>query len=118
MASNIPDPDYFRRKLEALEREAIGLTRQVDNSAQRVELDQTRVGRLSRMDAMQGQAIAQAGVESLRRQLQAIRQSQQRIAKGHFGRCLDCDQYIAVARLEIDPTASRCVGCAEQSENN
>ncbi len=81
-------------------------------AASTVVLDQTRVGRLSRMDAMQAQAISK---ESLRRRQQLLRRIEpalQRLANGDYGLCEDCDEYIATARLEFDPTCTTCITCA------
>ena len=81
-----------------------------------VELDQTRVGRLSRMDAMQAQAMS---VETGRRRRQQIRDIQaalERIDDGDFGDCLECGEGIAPARLTINPGARLCIDCAEALE--
>ena len=77
-----------------------------------VELDQQSVGRLSRMDAMQSQAMAkatQARRDSMRRGLQL---ALARMEAGEFGYCDDCGEDIALRRLELDPTVRRCVSCA------
>jgi DnaK suppressor protein len=39
-----------------------------------------------------------------------------RLQGGSYGRCEDCDQPIALARLEAEPTASRCIACQERYE--
>ncbi|MEX0745179.1 MAG: TraR/DksA C4-type zinc finger protein [Phycisphaeraceae bacterium] len=78
-----------------------------------VMLDQSSVGRLSRMDALQGQAMAKA--EEDRRQL-AIRRIDAalvRLERGEFGECIECGEWIAVKRLEWDPTVLKCIDCAE-----
>lgn len=77
-----------------------------------VELDQQSVGRLSRMDAMQVQAMAAAqsrrrGVER-RRLLAAL----ERISSGEYGWCAACGEEIGERRLGIDPAAALCVDCA------
>ena len=52
------DQEYFRRKLLE-EKQALSEKNDAADSATKpVELDQQSVGRLSRMDAMQGQAMA------------------------------------------------------------
>ena len=76
-----------------------------------VELDQTSTGRLSRMDALQHQAMAQAqlnrrGAERLR-----IRAALERLEDGEFGYCTDCGERIAPARLETDAALARCAEC-------
>ncbi|MEP3226663.1 MAG: TraR/DksA C4-type zinc finger protein [Parasphingorhabdus sp.] len=77
-----------------------------------VELDQQSVGRLSRMDAMQQQEMAQA--EGRRRVLDRTRIAAAlgRIAQEEYGWCAECGEPIAYRRLEIDPAASLCIQCA------
>lgn len=77
-----------------------------------VELDQTSVGRLSRMDAMQQQAMAAAQARRRAARLRALEAALRRIEADEFGWCEECGQAIPEKRLEIDPTASRCVPCA------
>lgn len=78
-----------------------------------VELDQARVGRLSRMDALQIQQMAQAGERQRQQQLRRINAALQRIREGSFGYCLDCGEAIDPRRLAIDPSHSHCVSCSE-----
>jgi DnaK suppressor protein len=77
-----------------------------------VELDQSRIGRLSRMDAMQGQAMSQEAQRRRELELRRIATAIQRIDTGDYGYCLDCDEPIAEARLEIDPSTPHCIVCA------
>ena len=77
-----------------------------------VELDQQAIGRLSRMDALQNQAMANAS-EGRRRQIASrIEDALQRIANGSYGACLVCDEPIPAGRLRLDPTTPTCVSCA------
>jgi DnaK suppressor protein len=77
-----------------------------------VELDQQSVGRLSRMDAMQQQAMAEAEARRRQAEIMRIDAALKRIGEGEYGWCLECGEAIAPRRLEIDPAASRCIGCA------
>ena len=77
-----------------------------------VELDQQAVGRLSRMDALQNQAMAQAQAARRRAQRQRIHAALDRIEDGAFGFCEDCGEDISDGRLELDPCVTRCVSCA------
>jgi DnaK suppressor protein len=77
-----------------------------------VELDQQAVGRLSRMDALQNQAMAKAGQTRRQVQRQRLAAALARMDAGEFGYCEDCGEDIAIGRLEIDPAATRCVSCA------
>jgi len=87
-----------------------------EGSAAIVELDQSAVGRLSRMDAMQAQAMAQASGQRRDEMLLRITAALKRVDDGMYGVCLKCDEPINSKRLEFDPTVLLCVDCASQSE--
>lgn len=80
-----------------------------------VELDQQSVGRLSRMDAMQQQAMAKSHERQRLMDLQRIDAAFRRIEDGTYGYCADCEEEIPDRRLEIDPMALRCVSCSALS---
>ncbi len=77
-----------------------------------VTLDQQAVGRLSRMDALQNQAMAKA--QQARRDLEykRLKAALLRIADEEYGYCEDCGEPIPHGRLRLDLAASRCVPCA------
>ena len=77
-----------------------------------VELDQTSVGRLSRMDAMQQQAMASAQSRRRSGRLKAIELALKRMDEDEFGWCQECGEEIPAGRLELDPCAANCVECA------
>ncbi len=77
-----------------------------------VTLQQDSVGRLSRMDAMQGQAMALAAERRRDSERQRILGALARIDEGEWGWCLTCGEEIAAARLANDPSVAKCVGCA------
>lgn len=77
-----------------------------------VELDQSAVGRLSRMDAMQGQAMAKATNARRAARRQRIAAAFARMDAGEFGYCEECGEEIAAARLALDPTVPSCITCA------
>lgn len=107
--------DIVEMHRAALEREREDLLREGKRtSADRraVILDQQSVGRLSRMDAMQQQSMAQAQERRRQARLKAIDAAFIRIADGEFGFCDDCGEEISHGRLEQDPTALRCIDCA------
>lgn len=101
----------LRAELEAEVETAAG-------SAAVVELDQSKVGRLSRMDAMQAQAMAQASSERRDATLRGITAALKRLDDGEYGLCQACDEPINPKRLEFDPTVLHCIGCASKSENH
>jgi len=81
-----------------------------------VELDQARVGRLSRMDALQGQAMAQETLRRQQRERLRIDAALRRLDDDSYGDCLECAEPIAAGRLEADPAATLCLACAEAAE--
>lgn len=110
------DLETFKTRLLA-RREALQRELEDGRGAEAVvELDQARVGRLSRMDALQAQALA---VEARRRRADESRRitgALRRIDDDEFGWCVDCGQAIAPARLDFDPAASRCIACADHDD--
>ena len=79
-----------------------------------VELDQTKVGRISRMDAIQIQQMALDASRRRQHQLLKIETAFQRIESGEYGYCLGCDEDINIRRLLVDPTNTYCIECAEK----
>jgi len=77
-----------------------------------VELDQQSVGRLSRMDAMQHQAMSAAHENRRLGRIRAIDAAIGRIKHGEFGYCCECGAFIGLKRLDLDPTLMRCLDCA------
>lgn len=110
------DLHHFEERLLDMQEEVMGVAGLIGVSAQPIELDQNRVGRLSRMDAMQGQAMAQASVKRQQQQLTLIAEALARIDAKEYGRCIECDEFIAAERLNIEPTASHCISCAQNLE--
>ena len=107
------DLQYFEERLLDVQEEIMGISDLIQDASKPVVLDQNSVGRLSRMDAMQSQAMAQAGAERQQQRLLLIEQALQRIDEDLYGRCLECDDFIATVRLKIEPTIEHCIQCAE-----
>jgi len=79
-----------------------------------VELDQARMGRLSRMDAMQSQAMSVEIKRRNERELVAIKAALARMGNDEYGECLHCGEEISIARLRANPVATLCIECAER----
>lgn len=77
-----------------------------------VELDQQSVGRLSRMDAMQQQAMAFASQGRRQHDIRLITQALTRMTTDDYGYCGTCGEAIAFRRLQLDPTLALCIECA------
>jgi len=106
----------LREKLLKLRAELLSVAASSADAAAVVELDQSKVGRLSRMDAMQAQAMAQASAGRREQMLRQIEAALQRIEDGEYGDCQSCDEPINPKRLEVDPTAVLCIDCACKAE--
>ena len=106
----------MRGRLLELRNELESVTATADASSGVVELDQARVGRLSRMDAMQAQAMSQASGRRRALMLQKIEAALARIENDDYGLCQSCEEPIASKRLEFDPTATLCIECASAAE--
>ena len=104
---------HFEKKLLNEQAELLGIADLVGDSAETVSLDQTAVGRLSRIDAMQQQAMAVASQQRQGERLLMIKAALERIEDGEYGECIECLTMIPIARLEFDPSASCCVNCAD-----
>ena len=109
------DSKKIKAELTARRVALVELRAQVEAAREPVELDQTRVGRLSRMDAMQGQAMA---LETARRrdvEVTRIDAALKRVDDDEYGYCLACGEEIVAARLALDPMAAVCVTCASRA---
>ena len=110
------DPEQFRRALLELREELLSLGEAGAAAAQTVELDQAKVGRLSRMDALQAQAMSQAANRRRAATLRGIESALRRLERGDFGECQECGEMINPQRLAFDPTVRLCIGCAASKE--
>jgi len=110
------DLQEFKRLLLKLKSDFISASETGQQAEEVVELDQARVGRLSRMDAMQAQAMSVETGRRRRLHLVAIEKALERIEAGDYGECLECGEVIPPGRLEVNPTATLCISCAEALE--
>lgn len=106
----------LQKLLLSQQRELVKMKQTGNAAAAVVELDQTRIGRLSRMDALQGQTMSQKRERRRDIQLQKIAVALKRIEQGNFGYCTECGDEIALKRLQFDPAASLCFNCADDKD--
>lgn len=78
-----------------------------------VTLEQNSVGRLSRIDAMQMQAMALAGQRRRAAEKVQIEAALKRIDADDYGYCITCGEDIPEARLRYNPAVLKCVECAD-----
>ena len=110
--------ERFRTLIEQRLSELEAVEASKRDEARPVELDQTRVGRLSRQDALQSQALSVAALQRNREQIGRLRRALNKVDEGEYGWCEECGEAIPDARLEIDPAADYCVACAERLERS
>lgn len=104
----------FKALLEKQLTEAVEGIQAADTGT--VTLDQSRVGRLSRMDALQQQAMAASLKERMQRGEKRIRAALARIGEGSYGECCQCGDAVSVERLKADPATPFCSDCQDEIE--
>ncbi|MCW8916333.1 MAG: TraR/DksA C4-type zinc finger protein [Magnetovibrio sp.] len=110
------DPKTVRQRLETERNELLHDAEVSAEERDIVVLDQTSVGRLSRMDALQNQAIQ---VETERRrevELSRIDAALRRLDEDEYGYCVSCGEEIQSKRLDMDPATPVCVDCAHKAD--
>ena len=102
----------FRVALVALRETLQEQLHGADERSGTVHLDQTAVGRISRIDAIQQQQMALA--EKRRGALQAkqVDRALKAMDEGSYGECARCGELIARRRLAVRPEAPFCMTCA------
>lgn len=113
------DRDSLRQLLLQQQKALLCESESLAVSSQPVMLDQTRVGRLSRMDAIQSQQLAIAAQKRNVQQLVNVENTLRQIEldSDEYGLCTECDRAIHIRRLYIDPTIKTCIECAEKQES-
>lgn len=107
------DIKEFRSLLLARQNELRELSNISSGARDAVELDQASVGRVSRIDAIQQQAMALASERSRGHELERIKAALARLDDDEYGCCLTCGDEIPEPRLRFDPSIATCVGCAK-----
>lgn len=108
--------DEIRRRLLDERAAVLASSQSSRESRDPVTLDQQSVGRLSRMDALQGQAMALETERRRQTRLARIEAALERLEAGDFGYCIACGEPIAKKRLEFDPSVPTCLECAEAAD--
>ena len=106
--------DELAELREELEAQLARLLRSIEASEaalKPVELDQSRVGRLSRMDELQNQSLTRNLHEREEIRLGLIQSALARMNEGTFGACAACGSAIPYERLLVFPEAVECGAC-------
>ena len=108
--------DYFRTLLQQQRKQVLEVLDSGKSAAGTVKLDQTSVGRLSRMDALQSQAMLQEATRRREQSLRDISAALRKIDTGDYGFCEECGEEIAEKRLQVSPTVDYCIECSSRLE--
>lgn len=103
--------EELHRQLRRLERSM----RVTGAAMEPVELDQTAVGRLSRMDSLQNQSLTRNLQEREQVKFAQIQEALGRLEKGTFGLCTGCGGEIPFQRLYVFPETPSCAPCGENT---
>jgi DnaK suppressor protein len=82
-----------------------------DEAAKPVELDQSAVGRLSRMSSLRSQGMAKGLRDREVARLALLQEAERRLDSGTYGVCTECGAPIVFERLAIFPESGTCKGC-------
>ena len=74
------------------------------------------IGRLSRMEAINEQGVAEATLARAELRLKQLRGALNRADDEDFGICAECDEPIPSGRILLLPQTTLCVACAEGKE--
>lgn len=86
--------------------------RTTEDAMRPVELDQTAVGRLSRIDSLQNQGLTRNLQEREQAKLGQVMTAFQRMEEGRYGVCVECGGDIPFDRLQVFPETPTCTACS------
>jgi DnaK suppressor protein len=107
--------EQLRKALDALLVKLETSITQNDLDTRPVDLDQP-IGRLSRMDALQHQKMAEAVSRRLTLRFQHCKAAISRFGTGDYGYCIACDDPIDFRRLMARPESPWCLSCQDKRE--
>ncbi|MCR9094224.1 MAG: TraR/DksA C4-type zinc finger protein [bacterium] len=110
------EKEELRGLLETLARELDEGLESAADAARPVELDPPAIGRVSRIDAIQQQKMAEANRAAQQARRQAVRAALARIGEEEFGECRACGEDIGLARLRARPESHTCIDCQTARE--
>ncbi len=108
--------ERFRQRLLAEQEAIAGLLDRTSTDSRPVDLG-LPIGRLSRMDAMQMQGMAQLNRRQLEVRRERVKVALAALDDGSYGSCRACKGAIDLARLEAQPEVPFCLACQESFEH-
>ena len=116
--SNLKSPQ-IQELLQQLQTAKSALEQQLlfnASSSDPVQLDQSAVGRVSRIDAIQQQHMAISTRQQAQQRLARLNAAISAIGKDEYGYCQGCDEPINYERLQVQPEALLCITCQQQRD--
>lgn len=110
------DTEKFKALLLQQQKSLMDVLESGKSAAGTVKLDQTSIGRLSRMDALQSQAMLKEASRRREQSLRDISKALSRVESGDYGYCEECGEEITEKRLQINPSAHYCIECSSKLE--
>lgn len=110
----------IRQLQEQLQSLETGLEEQLQiggDASNVVTLDQSKVGRVSRIDALQQQQMALSTRSKSQQRLLKVKSALQAIESGDYGYCRRCDEDIGFPRLQAQPETPLCISCQNHSDS-
>ncbi len=86
------------------------------SASEPVKLDQSAVGRVSRVDAIQQQHMAVSTRRQAQQRLERLNVAIKAINNEDYGYCQDCDEPINYRRLQVQPEAVVCLTCQQKRD--
>ncbi len=71
------------------------------------------IGRISRMDAINNQAVTESAMREKQEKLKKLKIALSKVGSSDFGICVKCKQAIPLGRILIKPESMFCVNCAK-----
>ncbi len=109
------DKNALKARLLARAKEIAAAAEAAEEALRPVELDQGRVGRLSRMGDLQEHEMARAVHRREQAELKRIEGALDRLAEDEFGDCVSCGAEIGTKRLNAEPSVPTCIDCASRA---
>ena len=108
--------ESFRERLSAAKAAIQSLLTKTEADSRPVDLD-LPTGRLTRIDAIQMQGMAQMNRHQLDIRRQQVDVALAALDAGDYGQCRSCRAPIGLERLEVLPESPFCLACQEMFES-
>jgi len=108
------EPDQIAELKAELDRQLARLVKSMavtEAALEPVLLDQTAVGRLSRIALLQNQGLTKNLAQREQVELALIQSALERMEQGSYGACVECRETVPFERLLVFPEAPTCAGC-------